>query len=130
MADGSIIWTTGVFRAQLWRGAAYVPTHTTVAQLVDAGATLVATSNPLETSVTSAGACDAADVDFPSIADGPVITVMTIAQTSGPDGGAELPTSEQRLVAFLNRGKNLPLTPTGRPIRVRWSDTAARVFVP
>ncbi len=126
--DGSICWATGVFRAHLWRGASYVATHSTVRQVIDSGGVLVATSDPLITFVTASGAADALDATFPSIAEGPVLTVMTVAQTSGPAGGDELPTDQQRLVCFLNRGRKLPLTPTGRPITVRWSDTAARIF--
>jgi hypothetical protein len=130
MLDGSICWATGTFRAQLWRGASYVPTHTTVQQIIDAGGVLVASSDTLVTTITAAGAADAVDVDFPSIAAGPVIPVMTVAQTSGPAGDGELAASQQRLVAFLNRGRNLPLTPAGRPVTVRWSSTAARIFIP
>ena len=137
MKSGEIIWTTGVFRCQLWRNAPFVPTHRTVQQLADAGGVLVASSDPLVTSVTAYGAADAEDVLFPSIAEGPVLTAMTIAQVSAPTGGAELPTDAQLLVGFINRARMrgtqtsdgaLSIPPNGRPVKVIWSDTAARIF--
>jgi hypothetical protein len=74
---------------------------------------------------------------FPSVVEGPVLTAMTIAQVSGPDGGDELPPDAQLLVGFINRARmrgvvstdgTLAIPPNGRPIRVIWSATAARIF--
>jgi hypothetical protein len=123
-------WTKGVHRVQAWRGASFAPLHTTVQNLIDAGGVLVASSQPLVTSVTANGACDADDAYFTSIAEGPVIPALTIAQTSGPTGGAELPTDQQRLVCWLSDGDELPLTPHGRPVTVEWSKLATRIFIP
>lgn len=123
-------WTKGVHRAQLWRNAAYAPLHTYVQDIIDGGGSLIAQSEPLSTSVTATGACDADDAYFDSVAKGPVLTVLTIAQTSGPSGGAELSANQQRLVCFINRGVNLPLPPTGNPVTVKWSDLITRIFIP
>src|SRR5690242_17876655 len=101
-------WTKAVHRVQLWRNASYAPLHTMVQDVIDGGGALVAQSEPLTTSVTAAGAADADDAYFDSVAKGAVITALTIAQTSAPTGGAELAASQQRLVCFLNRGDNLP----------------------
>lgn len=126
----AMCWTKAVHRVQAWRGASYAPLHTTVQNLIDSGGSLVAASEPLATTVTANGACDADDAYFDSIAEGPIIPVLTIAQTSGPTGGAELPASQQRLVCFLSDGDDLPLTPHGRPVTVEWSNLATRIFIP
>lgn len=130
--NGTMCWTRGTHRAQLWRGAAYAPLHTYVQDVIDGGGSLVAQSAPLATSVTANGACDADDAIFDSIAKGPVLTVMTIAQTSGPTGGTELPANQQRLVCFINRAADntLPFPPTGNPVTVKWSDLTSRIFIP
>jgi hypothetical protein len=112
----------------LWRGAPYVPTHRTVAQLMSAGGILVAASDPLTTLVTDTGACDAEDIDLPSIPEGDLIPVITIVQTSAPAGGVDLAADAQRLVCFINRGVNLPFPPTGRPARIKWSNLLTKIF--
>ena len=126
--DGSINFATGVFRAALLRGYAYSPLHRTVANVTAAGGVLVAVSEPLTVTVTESGVIDASDAEFGSIAPGPVITALLLFQTSGPDGDVELPQEAQRLVAFINRARNLPFTPNGRNVRCRWNDGAERVL--
>lgn len=127
--DGSINFATGVFRAQLWRGAVYSASHRTVGQLLDAGAELVVSSDVLPLTITDTAAVDTDAIVFPSVVAGPVITVMTVAQVSGPAGGAELDPAAQRLVLYANRSRNLPVTPRGKPIRFRsLNSTRLRLF--
>ena len=128
--DGSINYARGVFRAGLFRNAAYNPTHRVLQDVLTAGGVLVVTSDPIGLVITSTGAVDApAAVYFPSVARGGApMPTMIVWQASGPAGGAELAPTEQRLCLFINRGRNFPAPAGGKPIRCRWPRTAVGIF--
>lgn len=127
--EGDIDWTTAVIKAALVRG--YTPnlaTHTFVSDVTGAGGTLVATSGALASKTATDGVADAADVTFSAVAAGAAIPYVLIFQSSAVGGGGDVAATAQRVIALIDTGTNLPVTPNGGDITVAWDNGANRIF--
>jgi hypothetical protein len=126
---GEIVWkpTSGsVIKASIVRGYTYSATHKFVSDVVGAGGTLVATET-LNSLTNTDGVLDAADAVLEAVPEGAAIPHIVIYQASAVTGGADVATSAQRLIAFLDRGAGIPILPNGQDVTVAWSPGADRI---
>lgn len=125
---GEIDWDTAVIKAALVRGYTFSAAHKFVSEVTGAGGTLVATSGALASKSVTNGVADAADVTYTAVASGAAITSIIIFQSSAVTGGADVAATAQRLIAYLDTGTGLPVTPNGGDITVAWSNTAGTLI--
>jgi len=126
---GEIVWkATGgsVIKASLVRGYTFSVSHKFVSEVIGAGGTLVATET-LNSLTNTNGVMDAADAVFEAVPEGAAIPHLIIYQASAVTGGSDVPASQQRLIAFLDRGSGLPAVPNGQDLTVTWSPGADRI---
>lgn len=131
--DGSIDWDTAVIKAALVRGytSANITTTHSVMSDVTAIGTIVATSPALTNKTTNSpvgGVADADDVTWATVAAGAAIPTIIIFQSSAVTGGADVASTLQRLIAFIDTATGLPVTPNGGDITAVWSSGADRIF--
>lgn len=122
---GEIDYDTATMKAALVRGYTFSPAHKFVSDLTGAGGTLVATA-ALGSKTVTAGTADAADTTFTAVPSGAAVTAIVVYQSSAVTGGGDVAAGAQRLVAFIDTGTNLPITPNGGDITVAWD--AAGIF--
>ena len=84
------------------------------------GGSIVATSGNLTSKTTTAGSADAADVTLTAIS-GPTVSYAVVYKDTG--SAATSP-----LIAFLDSGVGLPMTPNGGDIIIRWDDGTPKIF--
>lgn len=80
----------------------------------------IGTPQTLASKTTTAGVFDAADVTFPSVSGNSVEGVLIYKDT-----GTE---STSPLIAYLNSGTGLPVTPNGGNIQVQWDSGSNKIF--
>lgn len=84
------------------------------------GGAVVDTSGNLSGKTVAAGVFDAIDISFTAVpADDPC--VLVIYQDTGN-------AATSRLIAYLDTGTGLPVTPNDNDINVTWSGGASRIF--
>jgi hypothetical protein len=129
--SGEIVWKDGgsVVKALLVRGYAFSVAHKFVSEMIGAGGTIVA-SDTLNSLTNTNGVCDAADAVWEATPEGTAIPHIILIQASAVTGGADLPASQQRLIACIDRGSGvtLSITPNGQNITGSWSPGADRIF--
>lgn len=129
--SGEIVWkaTTGsTVKAALVRGYTFDATHKFVSDVTGAGGTLVATSAALASLTNIDGVADAEDVTFTSVTAGAAIPAIVLFQSSAVTGGADVASSAQRLIAYIDTATGLPVTPNGQNITVAWDNGSNRIF--
>ena len=128
--SGEIVWKSGgsTIKAFLVRGYTYDASHKFVSDITGAGGTLVATSAALTSLTNVAGVADAADVTFTSVPAGAAIPAIVLAQTSAVEGGADVASSAQRVIAHIDTATGLPVTPNGQNVSISWDNGSNRVF--
>jgi hypothetical protein len=126
--DGSIDLDTAVIKVALVRGYTYSSAHSTVSQVTGAGATLHATSGALTSKTVTDGVFDAADVTFTTPASSASDHALLLFQSSASTGGADVSSSSQRLIAWIDTGTGIPIKPAGGDITVVWDSGANKIF--
>lgn len=120
---GEIAWGTGTIKCSICRSYTFTASHKFLTDATGAGASLVSTVTLSGKSGTS-GVANATNPTFPSVAAGAALTSLLIYQSSAPAGGADLATSAQRLIGYIDNALNLPVTPNGGNLDVGWDPTA------
>lgn len=118
-----ISWNVAVIKCALVRGYTFNAAHKFVSDVTGAGGTLVATSSALSSITFANGVADAADVTFTAVGAGAAITSVIIFQSSAVTGGADVAASAQRLIAYVDTGTGIPVTPNGGDITITWGNT-------
>ena len=118
---GDIAWDTDDIRCCLVRGYTFSAAHTSIADVTGAGGTIVQSSGAFTSKTTTAGVADAADVLFSAVAAGSAITSVIVYKEGANDAG-------RKLIAYIDTGTGLPITPTGADITVAWSNGANKIF--
>lgn len=126
--DNTIGWITPTIKFALVRGYTYSAAHKFVSDVTTAGATLVATSAAASSKTQTSGVADAADVTFSAVAAGSAITGILIFQSSAVTGGADVASSAQRVIGYIDTATGLPVTPNGGDITVTWDNGTNRIF--
>jgi hypothetical protein len=126
--DGSIDWDTASIKVALVRGYTFNAAHMFVSDVTGAGGTLVQTSGALTSKTVTSGVADAADVTFTAVAAGAAIPAIIVFQSSANTGGADVATTAQRLIAYIDTATGLPVTPNGQNITVSFDNGSNRIF--
>lgn len=129
---GEIDWDTAVIKAALVRltaggSAVFTASHKFVSDLT-ATHTLAATSAALSSKTGTSGVANAGNITFSSVATNANAHVLIIFQSSAVTGGADVAATAQRLIAWIDTGTNLPVTPNGGDITVSWDTGANKIF--
>lgn len=119
--DGSIDWDTNDIRAILIDAGAYTVNLATHDNLDDiAGGARISVSGAMDGKTVTAGVADANNVTFTGVAGATVEAIVLYKHT-----GVE---STSRLIAYIDTGTGLPVTPNTGDITVTWSDGANKIF--
>jgi hypothetical protein len=124
--DGSIDWDTAVIKVALVDSGVYtvnLATHDFVNDI----ASLISTTAALGSKTVTAGVADSADTSFTAVT-GAQSEALVIFQSSAVTGGADVATSAQRLIAYIDTATGLPVTPNGGDITVTWDNGANKIF--
>ena len=122
---GEVSWNVATIKIVLGRGYTFDSTDKFVSDLTSH--TAVATATLGSKNVTD-GVADAADFSFPTVGAGAACTYLVIYQASAVTGGADVATSAQRLIAYIDNASGLPITPNGTDIAVSFDSGASRIF--
>lgn len=126
--DGSIDWDTAVMKAALVRGYTFSAAHKFVSDVTGAGGTLVATSAALSSKTVTSGVADAADVTWSAVTAGAAAPAILIFQSSAVTGGSDVAASAQRVIAVIDTGTGLPVTPNGGDVTAAWDNGSNKIF--
>lgn len=126
---GDIVWKVdgSVIKVALVRGYTFSVTHQFLSEVIGAGGTIVGTGT-LGSLANANGVADAANVVVSGVPEGAAIPHLVIYQASAVTGGSDLPSSQQRLIVWEDRGSGIPIIPNGQDITIDWSPGADRIF--
>lgn len=124
---GEIDWDTATIKISAVRGYTFSSSHKFVSDATGAGATLVATAT-LGSKTGTNGTADAADATFTAVAAGAAITSLLIYQASAVTGGADVASSAQRLIGYIDTATGLPVTPNGGDVVVQFDNGSNKIF--
>lgn len=123
--EGTIDWDTDDIRCALVNttgtGTTYtvdLATHQFLSSVP--AASRIATSGAFTSKSVTAGVADAADITFTAVT-GDSIEAIVIYKHTGSDATA-------RLIAYIDTGTGLPITPNGGDISIAWDNGASRIF--
>ena len=121
---GEINWETDDIKAILVDAGAYgnisaaINLHEFLTDVPPSS--IFATSTSLTGKTTDLGAADAADIEFSSVT-GPTLEAIIIYQDTGTPATSPL-------IAWLDSGTGLPITPNGGNIIVTWDNGINKIF--
>lgn len=119
--DGSIDWDTDTIKVALIDTGAYTVNLSTHDFFDDAVAGLIGTAQTLAGKTVTAGVADANDVTFSAVSGATVEALIIYKDTGGAN-------STNRLIAYIDTGTGLPVTPNGGDIIVVWDSGANKIF--
>lgn len=125
---GEIDWDTAVIKVALVRGYTFSASHKFVSDITGASGVLHATSGALTSKTVTAGTADAADVTLTSVASNASNHSLLVFQASAVGGGADVAASAQRVIAWIDTGTLLPISPNGGNIVVTWDNNTNKIF--
>jgi len=125
--DGSIDLDTASIKVALVRGYTYSSTHEFVSDVTNTG-TLHATSAALGGIDVTNGVFDANDITFTTPPTDSNDHALLIFQSSAAGGGADVASSSQRVIAWIDSGTGIPIKPAGGDITVVWDNGANKIF--
>jgi hypothetical protein len=125
--DGTISYITPTIKISLVRGYTFAAAHKFVSDVTTAGGVLVSTQT-LATKTATDGVADAADTTFATVATGAACGSLLVYQASAVGGGADVATSAQRLICYIDSYSGLPVTPNGGNIAVAYDNGTNRIF--
>ncbi len=126
--DGTIDWDTAVIKVALVRGYTFNSTHKFVSDVTGASGTLHVTSSALASKTVTNGTADAADVTYTAVTTNATNHYLLVFQASAVTGGADVATSAQRLIAYIDTGTNIPVQPNGGDITITWDSGSNKIF--
>lgn len=125
---GEIDWDTAVIKIALVRAYTFSAAHKFVSDVTTASGVLHVTSAALGTKTVTSGVADAADVTFTAVTANASAHSVLVFQSSAVTGGGDVAASAQRVIAWIDTGTNLPVTPNGGDITVAWDNGANKIF--
>lgn len=115
---GEIDYDTAVMKVALVRSYTFNAAHKFVSDVTGASGVLHATSAALASKTGTSGTADAADITFTTPAANASGHSLLYFQSSAVTGGGDVAASAQRLIAWVDTGTGLPVTPNGADIQV------------
>lgn len=125
---GEIDWDTAVIKSALVRGYTFSAAHKFVSDVTTASGVLAATSAALSSKTITDGVADAADVTYTSVASNAGNHSILLFQASAVTGGADVASTAQRLIGWIDTGTNLPVVPNGGDVTIAWDNGANKIF--
>lgn len=122
---GEISWNVATIKMDLGRGYTFDATDKFVSDLTSHTAVSTVT---LGTKTVTNGVADAADASFVAVGAGAACTYLIIYQSSAVAGGADVATSAQRVIAYIDNAAGLPVTPTGADIAFAFDSGTNKIF--
>lgn len=123
-----VAWVVPTIKVALVRGYSFDGTHTYVSDVTGAGGTLHASSTALLSKATTLGVADAADITFVTPAPNSNNHSLLVYQASAVGGGADVATSAQRVIAWIDTAAGIPVQPNGSNITITWDSGTNRIF--
>lgn len=121
MLSGSLSWTGDTIKAVLVNAANYTVNTTTHQFLSTIAATArVAASGAFSSLTATNGVADAADVTFSTVS-GDTVNAIVVYKDSGVEASSPL-------IAYIDTGTGLPITPGGANIVITWDNGANKIF--
>ncbi len=117
--DGTLSWTTGTINAALIDTGTYsvnLATH----DFFDDVSGVVGTPTAITGRTATAGVADGDDVTFTAVS-GTTVEAIIIYKVGGGAGSSPL-------IAYIDTGTGLPVTPNGGDLIVVWSSGANKIF--
>lgn len=118
--DGSIDWDTDTIKVALIDTGAYTVSIDVHDFWDDAVAGVIGTPQTLASKTVTLGVADAADVTFTAVS-GATVEALIIYKDTGSN-------ATSRLIAYIDTGTGLPVTPNGGDIIVVWDSGANKIF--
>ena len=125
---GEVRWITPTIKVALVRGYTYNAAHKWVSDVTGAGGTLHATSSALANKTGTNGVADADDVVFTTPAANATDHSVLVFQSSAVGGGADVASSAQRVIAWIDTATGLPIQPNGASITLAFDAGANKIF--
>lgn len=125
---GEIDWDLATIKVALVRGYTFDTTDKFMSDITGSGAIVHATSAALGSKTGTSGTADASDITFSSVASNASGHVLIVFQSSAVSGGGDVAASAQRVIAHLDTGTLLPITPNGGDIIVAWDNNSNKIF--
>jgi hypothetical protein len=124
--DATIDWDTAVIKMVLVDSGTYTVNLSTH-QFMSSVTGIVGTAVTLGSKTVTAGVADAADATFTAVS-GASVEALLIYQASAVTGGADVASSAQRTIAYIDTATGLPVTPNGGDISVTFDSGTNRIF--
>jgi hypothetical protein len=115
---GEIDYDTAVMKVALVRSYTFSAAHKFVSDVTGASGVLHATSAALASKTGTSGTADAADFTFTAPAANASGHSLLYFQSSAVTGGGDVAATAQRLIAWVDTGTGLPVTPNGADVTV------------
>ena len=125
---GEIDWDTATIKVALVRGYTFNAAHKFMSDITTASGIVHATSAALAGKTGTSGTADATDITFSAVAADATAHVLIVFQSSAVAGGADVASTAQRVIAYLDTGTLLPITPNGGDIIVAWDNNTNKIF--
>lgn len=124
--DGTIDLDTAVIKAAFIRGYTFNAAHKFMSDLLATG-TLNGTPVALTSVTVTGGVLDAADSAITTTANATNHAIV-IYQASAVTGGADVATSAQRVICYLDTGTGLPIQPGTGSTPITWDNGANKIL--
>ncbi len=118
---------TASIKVALVRSYAYAASHATMADVINAGATINGTSAALTNPSFTGGVFDADDTTITTTASS-ANHYLIVFQASAVGGGADVSQANQKLMLFFDTGSNLPIQPGAGTLTITWPNVAGRIY--
>ena len=125
---GEIDWNSATVKVALVRGYTFNAAHKFMSDITGSGAVVHATSAALANRVGTNGTANADDITFNSVATNATGHALLVFQSSAAAGGADVAATAQRVIAYLDTGTLLPISPNGGDIVVAWDNNTNKIF--
>lgn len=125
---GEIDWDTAVIKALLVRSYTFNAAHKFVSDMTGAGGAIHYTFAALSGKSVTSGVADASDITPETVSANASSHVLVLIQSSAVGGGSDVAASAQRLIAYLDSGTLVPITPNGGDIGVTWDNGSNKIF--
>ena len=120
---GAVNWSTDNIKAVLVNSGSYTvdaANHTNLSQ-IPGGARIATSAANLSNKTVTGGVADADDVLFSAVSSASIVNALALYKDTGVE-------ATSTLIAYLDTGTGLPITPNGGDITVVWAATANKIF--
>src|SRR6478736_3575333 len=108
---GELDCDTAVIKVAEVRSYTFTASHKFVSDVTGASGVLHVTSAALASKTVTNGIADAADVTYTAVTANASSHSLLVFQSSAVTGGGDVAASAQRVIAWIDTGTNLPVTP-------------------